>query len=452
MTTILSIIVLAAIATIVTIATRSNLPSKMEKAEEFFKNDDYQKASEIIKTILSKKKDYVPALYLRSIILQIQKQFLMAISELNSILSISDFNKHVKETDIHQLLAELYNETQQWEKEIEEYTTLLRLDPDNTVANHRMGQAYYKNNDYSNAREYLTKAAELDPSIPEVLFMLGVTLYELSQYSDAEEYLLMGAENPAFQLDACYYLGSIYNIKKNLDEAIEMFEKSKNSKKFFIQSLYGLGEIYYETSLYDKAIETLEKGLDKLQNKKAGTLDYRYLLAECYECESRINDAIEQLEKIIKTDNEYMDAKSKLKEYKAIIENNNMKLIFDSPPSKLQALLLEIITRLNFNVISKDQISTNEFYFKAFNIKRINDPQILVYFNRTTIDITETQIINFYKKIMAENCKKGIFITTSKYSQKAKVAAGSRMIELLDSDFLDKTIKQIEIRKPLTER
>ncbi len=71
------------------------LPAKLRKAEEFIEEEEYSKASAIIKRILDKKKDFAPARYLRAKLLMRQKQYLMAISELNSIQQISDINRHV---------------------------------------------------------------------------------------------------------------------------------------------------------------------------------------------------------------------------------------------------------------------------------------------------------------------------------------------------------------------
>ena len=56
-------------------------PSKIRKAEEFLDEGETSRASEIVKLILERKKDYVPARYLRAQILVRQKQYLLAISQ-----------------------------------------------------------------------------------------------------------------------------------------------------------------------------------------------------------------------------------------------------------------------------------------------------------------------------------------------------------------------------------
>jgi len=75
------------------------IPAKVKKAEELLENDDHSTANEIVKAILEKKNDYVPARYLKAKILIKQKQYILAISELNSVLTLPEFQKHVSELE-----------------------------------------------------------------------------------------------------------------------------------------------------------------------------------------------------------------------------------------------------------------------------------------------------------------------------------------------------------------
>ena len=159
--------------------------------------------------------------------------------------------------------------------------------------------------------------------------------------------------------------------------------------------------------------------------------------------ENKISEAVYHWEQIAKNNSDYRSTRMKLDEYNRILNDENVKLIFDTSLEELQPLLVELVSGLNYNIISKHEVSNNEYYFKAFNIKRINEPPIIVYFNRTTREITEGQILNFQKKITAEKCKSGIYITTSKFSIKARSTASTKMIELYDSAYLSKAVERI---------
>jgi tetratricopeptide (TPR) repeat protein len=422
-------------------------PAKIRKAEELLDNGESSRASELVKLILERKKDYVPARYLRAQILARQKQYLLAISELNSILTLPDYKKHVTELEIFYMLAELYHETQQWQKEVEVYKKILQYNPDDVNANHRVGLVFYRHNDFGEARNHLLKAMNLDPTLTDTLTPLGVSSYHMAEYDDAEQFLLKALEKSPSNHDAHFFLGMIYKMKKDHETAITMFEDAKIDKKYYLKSIHALGQIYFENEMYDKAIEILEQGLPGLSESDEDTLEYRYLLAECYEHQNKIQEAVHHWEKISQINPNYRSTQMKLDDYRAILDNTNLRFLFTSSLTELQPLITEIIAQLNFSIVSKREISSNEYMYKCFSVKRINEPPMLIYFNRTTKEITEGQVAAFHKRITEEKCKSGMYITTSRFSIRAKSAASSRMIELMDARFLQKTIEKIKSKK-----
>jgi len=424
-----------------------SLPSKIRKAEEFIEHEEFSKANDIIKRILEKNNDYVPARYIRAQLLITQKQYLLAISELNGILSIPNFDKHVKEVDIHYKLAFLYKETQNYQKEIEEYRLILNFNPDDINANYRIGHALFQQKEYKKVKDHLTKVIILDPNLKDCYMPLGISCFNISDYEKAEEYLTEALKMPGDHTEIQFLLGKIYKMKRDYDNAIKMFELTKRSKRFFTKSHYELGEIHYDLNQFMAAIEVLEEGLKDLKERTEESHAYRYLLAECYELENKIKEAVHHWEKIASENQNFRSTRLKLEAYKDILGNETLLTIFNLSMEELQPIIVEIISSLNYNIISKEKISPNEYQYKAYNIKRINDPPLLIFFNRTTREITEGQIIDFHKKVTQEKCKSGLYITTSKFSLRAKSNASSKMIDLYDTTFVNKIIEKIQSRK-----
>jgi tetratricopeptide (TPR) repeat protein len=435
------------IGIIIIIIKSISYPSKIRKAEELLSEGDISGSNEIIRKILSKKQDYIPARYIKAQILMKQNQYVLAIAELNAILNMADVKKFIKELDIHNHLAFLYHETNNFQKEIEEYKVILTFNSDDIMANYRIGHALYSQKDYRKAKEHLLKAITLDQTLIDVYRPLGISCYNISDYDNSETFLINSLKTSGDHSEAEFYLGNIYKMKKDYDNAVKRFNNAKTNRKFFLKSIFLLGEIYYELNEYSLAIDILEQGLNNLKEKSDESLAYRYLLAECYEMENKIKEAVHHWEKIYTENPNFRSTKLKLDSYRDILQNNCLMSIFVSSLEELQPLIVEMISSLNYNIISKERINANEYQYKAYNIKRINDPPILIFFNRSTREITEGNIIEFYKKLTNEKCKNGIYITTSKYSIRAKSGAQSKLIELYDGEFVNKVIEKTQLRK-----
>lgn len=434
---------------IVIILKSTSFTAKIRKAEEYLEEGLISKANEIIKKILDQKSDYVPARYLRAQILMKQNQYLLAISELNTILGLPDFNKFINEIEIHYHLARMYHETKNFPKEIDEYKSILIFNPEDLTANHRIGHALYQKKEYKKARDHLLKAIILDPNLTDILLPLGISCFNISDYEKGEEYLTKALNVQGDHSDAQFHLGSIYQMKKDYKNAIAMFDKSKKERKYFLKSLYKIGEIHYQLEDFESAIEILEQGLGSLKEKDEESLEYRYLLAECYEHQNKIKEAFHHWTKIIEDNPGFRGTRLKIDSYQDILANESLMTMFVSSLESLQPTIMEMISSLNYNIISKDRVSSNEYQYRAYNIKRINDPPILIYFNRTTREITEDNLNDFQRRIIDEKCKNGIYITTSKYSIRAKALAQAKTIELYDSEYLKRIIEKIQSRKKI---
>ena len=424
----------------------------IRKAEDYLENDDIRSANEIVKKILNKKRDYIPAHYLRAKILMMQKQYLMAISNFNNILSMPDFNKFINEPEIHNYLANLYNETKNYSKEIEEYKIILTFNPDDVQANYRIGHALYKKEDYLMTKEHFSRALALDPSLTTCYLPFGISCFNTSDYKKSEEYLINSMKMQGDHSEAKYFLGLIMKMKKDYDGAITLFDDARRNNKYFAKSQFSLGEICFERQEYKEAVDYLESGLKKLDGNDDFSNEYRYLLAECYELENRLNDAMSCWKIIAQDSPNFRSTKLKLESYKDIFKNKYLMDIFSSSIDKLYPVITGMVNNLDYSVISKEQITANEIQIKTINIKRTNDPPVLVYFHRTTKDITEGQIIDFHKRINNEKCKSGMYFSTSKFSLRAKNSASSKMVDLYDSEYITRSMSKIEARNQMENK
>lgn len=73
-----------------------------------------------------------------------------------------------------------------WEKVKKQYSDILEIDPQNTLANYRMGSIHYGNGDYQTALAYFEKVVNLYPFDYDALVMYAWTQLQLGKYREAE--------------------------------------------------------------------------------------------------------------------------------------------------------------------------------------------------------------------------------------------------------------------------
>jgi tetratricopeptide (TPR) repeat protein len=75
---------------------------------------------------------------------------------------------------------------EKWDKVAEQYTAIIIIDPQNTIANYRLGLGYYYKADYANAYKYFEKVYNLYPFDYNSILMLAWSDYQLGKPKDAE--------------------------------------------------------------------------------------------------------------------------------------------------------------------------------------------------------------------------------------------------------------------------
>ena len=73
-----------------------------------------------------------------------------------------------------------------WDQVIGQYNEILAIDPQNTLANYRMGSIYYGRKDYSKAEKYLEKVINLYPFDYDSMILYAWTNYKLGKLREAQ--------------------------------------------------------------------------------------------------------------------------------------------------------------------------------------------------------------------------------------------------------------------------
>ncbi len=73
-----------------------------------------------------------------------------------------------------------------WDQVISQYNDILTIDPQNTLANYRMGSIYYGRKDYTKAEKYLEKVINLYPFDYDSMILFAWVNYKLGKLREAQ--------------------------------------------------------------------------------------------------------------------------------------------------------------------------------------------------------------------------------------------------------------------------
>ncbi len=73
-----------------------------------------------------------------------------------------------------------------WDQVISQYNQILVIDPQNTLANYRMGSIYYGRKDYAKAEKHLEKVINLYPFDYDSMILVAWTYFKLGKLREAQ--------------------------------------------------------------------------------------------------------------------------------------------------------------------------------------------------------------------------------------------------------------------------
>jgi tetratricopeptide (TPR) repeat protein len=144
---------------------------------------------------------------------------------------------------------------------VADFNRALQIDPNDVYAYHNRGNAYYYKKDYDRAIDDYSQAIRLNSNFTPAYSNRGVV------YSDKNEYDKAIADfnqairlNPNFTL-AYYGRGNAYSNKKDYDRAIDDYSQVIRLNSNYAKAYYGRGLMYSEKKDYDRAIDDYSQAI-----------------------------------------------------------------------------------------------------------------------------------------------------------------------------------------------
>ncbi len=140
---------------------------------------------------------------------------------------------------IYNLIGWAYIHLEYYDKASLTFQEVLRLDPDNEMAQANMGYVKYKKGLYKDAIEslsHITENAKNKQALLYALFYLGLVYYDSGMYNDAIDLLNRAIALGPNLFEAYYYLGKVYKKRGLSNMATQIWEKLIKINKYNIWS------------------------------------------------------------------------------------------------------------------------------------------------------------------------------------------------------------------------
>jgi Flp pilus assembly protein TadD len=247
--------------------------------QAYLRNGERDKAENTLKRALVAKPDSAQAMYLLAKLYADQRKDLQAMELLAKARRLAPQNPDViflmgrlsmlenyfedaiqllekgielapKRPDLHAALGESYFNAGNVDKAIQEFRTLIKLDPSAGSYNF-MGLCYRHLGRFGEAKKYFLEGLELDPKNADCLYNLGYIANRQGDHQSAKKYLGLAIESDPNYADALYELASVKMSEKKFEEAIPLLRRSlKQTRKH--------GEVYYKLAAAERATHQKE--------------------------------------------------------------------------------------------------------------------------------------------------------------------------------------------------
>lgn len=288
---------------------------------------------------------FAPAQFFAGLLLLYGRDFKNGIKYLEKATTIDEnvYNKLIADHLLREILSNLVKMS------VKVIQDQLEFQPNNIENLSALGKILLYTKNFEAAINYFRKIIELKPDNWDAYLHLGLAYEGLDNYEQAIFYLKRAVAVNQFLAEAYWIMGRIYLKIGNYGLAMKNYEKAVEIAPNNTRYLNSLAKLYFTLDKNAQAIRTLQLAIDNNPNSKWSY----YYLGQCLEKEYQFDIAIEQYEKAINIDPQFVEAKLALAKLYQL--NNNTKraieileeLAFDSNDPEILLFLAQLYYSTN---------------------------------------------------------------------------------------------------------
>ena len=113
-----------------------------------------------------------------------------------------------------------------YEKSAESYTSVLDMDPQNSMAMYSLGTVYAFQKENDKALDYLLRSIDINKNFPKAFDNAGFVYFQQGNYNKSIEYLIKAVTMDSTMVNALVVLGDAYEQVNNKEKKLEYYKKA----------------------------------------------------------------------------------------------------------------------------------------------------------------------------------------------------------------------------------
>lgn len=232
--------------------------------QAYLRTGDYTKAELALNRALKRKPDSPETLYLLAQVYQEQNRSVDALDLLVGAHKLAPQN-----TDIIFLLARVSMTQNYFEDAIPLLESGLKIAPQRTDLRAALGESYFMSGKAEKAIEEFKTLIELDPSPRSYVFM-GLAYRHLGQFDEARKYFEAGLKKDPRNASCLFNMGYIEERQGNHTRAEELFQAALRSNPNLSEAMLELANLRIENKKFQEAAELLRRFVKVNRDPAAG--------------------------------------------------------------------------------------------------------------------------------------------------------------------------------------
>jgi tetratricopeptide (TPR) repeat protein len=420
------------------------VPRRMEKLSKSLESGQTQQVIRQAKKLLRKNARDVDAHHLLALAYERDEKHDLALMELKIINQIGRFTALCAEIPFRKHLAALHRRYNHHEEALTEYLLLIDKDPGDAGHYYYAGQLFEERNLQDKALLYYRKAVELDGRHSDGHLKLGVLLLKSDRPLAAKEELEFCLKLDPENCPAHFYLGRLLKGLHDYPGALRSLEKARLDPAYAVRALIEIGITYLSMNNLERALTTLTKARKLADPSRMTDFLYsRYFLSLCCERARDLDRAISLWEEIYKRRPTFKDVAQKLGHYQELRQDDRLKDYLTAGAGEFLDIcrrLLRVLKLEEREIIEVKNGCTVLAMEKEKNWTSSRKRPVQLMFLRVAERIDELTVRRFHELMKKDNVIRGILVTSSLFSSRARDFAQTRPIDLLDKEALCKLL------------